>query len=1142
MSSTQPGAAGPEPDASGADHSSRLKLARLIAVIAGLAGILACAITPLLPVQAVQATVAWPQGQDLTASSSITAPLIAQTAKALHIEIPCAVLADLPRETTPVLTTMPANAPGAGGRMLSVTAGDAITVLSRNTLLASAPRAGMNRCDKLVIRSSPAGPSAQFVGLGPVGTADPVAQPQIDGIFSPLPAADVARAAQRGLSARIDIDNRYESSATLLKTIVMIVGLLAVLAALVAVAMLDRHSPTVAAARDADGDHADGDDADGDDAIHRVGFLASLRPRMSDLAVTAALLGWALLGGGGPDDGYILNMGRVAGEAGYLPNYYRFFGIAEAPFSWYYDFLSHWSSVSASMLWMHLPSLIAGLVSWYVLSRVLLPRLGGAVAHGWPVWAGAAVFTAFWMPLCSGLRSESVIVLGSLLTWWAIESAITSKRLLPIALAVVAAAFTFAAAPQGVIGIAILLVGARALLAIGVARSREIGWAAVLAPVCAAGLVVLLAVFGDQTLATVGEAMKIRYQVGPNLPWFQEYLRYYFLTVTTADASLARRVPVLLLFASAFVTVAVLLRRGQIDGVRSGPAWRAVGAIGVTMVLMIFTPTKWTVQFGIYAGLAAAVAATATLAVAQSAARSTRNLTVFVSGLMFALAAATAGKNAWPFFYDYGIAWFDRAPVLLGIPMSTIFLVLAVVTGVLAAWQHLRLDYVENKGLEHHDAENLTAVADTATVVEAKRHEAVANRARLVLAGSPIAVIAGGLVVLELALFAKAAITRYPVASAFSTNIGTLRGQPCALADKILVEPNSNDGMLTPATGRDISQTLAGADPVGFTANGITTNLSAEMGSSRPGQANVAGSSSKPFAVMGTFEAGTTGGRGPRTVNGSVAALPYGLNPATTPVLGSYGYPSEARLTSDWYRLPDRAASPLLVVTAAGAISTIDAFGATVFGQMLRFQFGRRGPGGEFEAMGPGAIPIDPGPVIPNRPWRNLRLPMSAVPPGADVVRLVALDNNLGPAQFIMLTPPRAPKVVTLQHLVGSTDPTLIDFMVAAHFPCQRPMALRHGVAEVPQWRILPDYATALSQSRTWQSTAGGGLLAVSEAMTVGTAVPSYLDGDWHRGWGALERLTPRDANAHPARVTTDLRRQWGWSRTGSIRLEPGKE
>ncbi|GED96344.1 putative arabinosyltransferase A [Gordonia crocea] len=1109
-----------------------MRLARLVAVGAGIVGILACLLTPLLPVNAVHASFTWPQGQQLDKSSSVTAPLIAQTAKSVDITIPCSVLASLPAEPTTVLTTMSPGAPGAPARMLSVKAGDTITVMSRNALLASAPRTDLARCSRLVIHSDAAGPRAQFVGLGPVTTAAPSAQPQIDGIFSPLPAATITRAGNDGLAAKIDIDNRYESTPSLIKRLVMILGLLAVIASLVALGILDRASPTVAAARD----EALADE----DATPRTGFLASLRPRLSDLAVTAALLVWGILAGGGPDDGYILNMGRVAGEAGYLPNYYRFFGIAEAPFSWYYDFLSHWSSVSASMLWMHLPSLVAGLVSWYILSRILLPRMGSAVSHGWPVWAAAAVFTAFWMPLCSGLRSESVIVLGSLLTWWAIESAITSKRLLPVGLAVIAAAFTFAAAPHGVIGIAILLVGARALLAIAVARRREIGWAAILAPIFAAGLVVLLVVFGDQTLATVAEAMKIRYQVGPNLPWFQEYLRYYFLTVTTPDASLARRVPVLLLLASAFVTVAVLLRRGQIDGVRGGPAWRAVGAIGVTMILMVFTPTKWTIQFGIYAGLAAAVAATATLAVAQSAARSTRNLTVFVSGLMFALAAATAGKNAWPYFYDFGISWFDRAPVIAGTPMSTIFLILAVATGALAAWQHLRLDYAENTGLEHHDAEDLEGVADRETVVEAKRHEAVANRIRLIAAGSPIAVIAGGLVVLELALFAKAAVARYPVATAFSTNIGTLRGQPCGLAEKVLVEPDANTGMLTPATGHDASRALAGDDPVGFTPDGITTNLSAEMGSSRPGQAHVAGSSSKPFAVMGTWEAGTTGGRGPRTVNGSIAALPYGLNPASTPVLGSYGFNGEARLTSDWYRMPDRASSPLLVVTAAGSISTVDAFGARTFGQSLRFQFGKRGPNGQFEEIGAPVTPIDPGPVIPNRPWRNLRVPMSAAPPAADVVRLVALDNNLGTSQFIMLTPPRAPRVVTLQHLVGSTDPTLIDFMVAAHFPCQRPMGLRHGVAEIPQWRILPDYAMALSQSRTWQNAAGGGLLGISEATTSATAVPTYLDGDWHRGWGALERLTPRDPQAAPAAVATDIRKQWGWSRTGSIRLEPG--
>ena len=496
VSSTQSGAIAPEPADARADQRNQVKRLRLLAIVAGLVGIVACALTPLLPVKAVQASFTWPQGQTLTTSSSVTAPLIAQTARSLHITIPCAVLAGLPSETSTVLTTVP----GGGNRGLTVKAGDTVTVLSRNSLLASAPRAGLAGCSVLRIHSGSAGPSAQFVGLGPAVQAAPEAQPQIDGIFSSLPPAAIEQAGHQGLTARIDIDNRYQSSPTLIKRLVSIVGLLAIIAALGALALLDRRSATVRAAHE---------EAVTDGELHhRTGFLASLRPRLSDLAVTAALLVWALLGAGGPDDGYILSMGRVAGEAGYLPNYYRFFGIAEAPFSWYYEFLAHWSSVSTSMLWMHLPSLACGLLSWYILSRVLLPRLGTAVSHGWPVWAAASVFTAFWMPFGSGLRSESVIVLGSLLTWWAIESAITSKRLLPVGLAVVAAGFTFAAAPHGVIGIAILLVGARAVLAIGVARSREIGTAAILAPLGAAALAVLLVVFADQTLATVAEAMK----------------------------------------------------------------------------------------------------------------------------------------------------------------------------------------------------------------------------------------------------------------------------------------------------------------------------------------------------------------------------------------------------------------------------------------------------------------------------------------------------------------------------------------------------------------------------------------------------------------------------------------------------------
>ena len=259
----------------------------------------------------------------------------------------------------------------------------------------------------------------------------------------------------------------------------------------------------------------------------------------------------------------------------------------------------------------------------------------------------------------------------------------------------------------------------------------------------------VLVVFRDQTLATVFDAVRTRYIVGPTISWWQEYLRYYFITVTTPDGALTRRVPLLLLLASVFVTLAVMLRRSKIRAVDPGPVWRVLGATLITLLLLMFTPTKWTIHFGIFAGFAAALAATATIAVAQSAARSTRNLSVFVAGLMFALAAAMAGENAWPFAYDFGISWFDKAPVLAGREVSTMFLILAVVAGrggrLAAPAPRLRTE----QGPGPHRRRR-------------RRTANKADRRRLNLASSPIALIAGFMVISMLAVFAKAALVPVP--------------------------------------------------------------------------------------------------------------------------------------------------------------------------------------------------------------------------------------------------------------------------------------------------------------------------------------------------------------------------------------------
>ena len=908
-----------------------------------------------------------------------------------------------------------------------------------------------------------------------------------------------------GLEAEIVVDNRYESSASVLKILFMVIAVLATLVALFGLYCLDRCRGYR-----------------GPPGARLIERLRALRPRVSDLIVSAVLFVWLFLGAGAPDDGYIFNMGRVAHDAGYLPNYYRFFGISEAPFDWYYSFLSHWSSVSTSLVWLHLPALLAGLASWFLLSRVVLPRLGDAVIGSrWAVASAASVFLIFWLPLCSGLRTEGIIVLGSLLTWWATEKAITSRQLFPAALAALSAALTVTLAPQGVIGLAVLIVCARALVRILIARRSEDGLLPLVTLILAAGTVVLVLVFRDQTLMSVLEAIKVRYSVGPVVPWFQEFVRYYFLSVKTPDGAIARRIPVFLLFAAAIVTAAVLLRRGKIDGVATGPAWRLVGTFAVTLLLWFFVPMKWTIHFGIFAGIGAAIAALGTLAVAQSAARSTRNLTVFVTALLFAMAAVSVGYNAWSYVYEYDISWFDRAPSIAGIQLSTVLLVLAMGAAALAMWQTLRLDYVKNRGMAHH----AEGQPDTA-----------ADRRRLALSNAPIAVIAVFTVIVTLGFFAKAVVARSPAVTAFSNNVSSLGGS-CGLADQVLAEPDPNDNLLAPVGGASQTEALTGDDLVGFTANGVPDSLKTEKVQSKPGRMHIGAKPWTNFATEGTVGAGTTGGRGPETVNGSTVALPFGLDPDTTPVLGSFGHPANAHLRTGWYRLPDRNASPLLVVSTAGAVKSIDAQGVQVSGQEFLVQFGREN-GGDFEQIGPNVVPIDPGPTIANRPWRNLRIPMSSAPQGATAVRIVLNDTNLGPMQFLAITPPRAPKLVTLQELVGSNDPTLIDFPVGAFFPCQQPMSIRHGVADVPRWRILPDFVRMNLYSKNWMAASSGGLLSISESTTKAVTVPTYLSDDWHRDWGSLEKLTPMVPDAATARTTTGELRQWGFSRTGTIRLE----
>ena len=196
---------------------------------------------------------------------------------------------------------------------------------------------------------------------------------------------------------------------------------------------------------------------------------------------------------------------------------------------------------------------------------------------------------------------------------------------------------------------------------------------------------------------------------------------------------------------------------------------------------MTFTPTKWAIQFGAFAGLAGALGAVTAFALARIGLHNRRNLTLYVTALLFVLAWATSGINGWFYVGNYGVPWFDIQPVIASHPVTSMFLTLSILTGLLAAWQHFRMDYAG-----HTEVKN--------------------NRRNRVLASTPLLVVAVIMVFGEVASLAKGAVFRYPLYTTGKANLAAispaLSPTSCAMADDVLAEPDPNAGLLQPVPGQ----------------------------------------------------------------------------------------------------------------------------------------------------------------------------------------------------------------------------------------------------------------------------------------------------------------------------------------------------
>ncbi|MGV9818064.1 arabinosyltransferase domain-containing protein [Nocardia xishanensis] len=1060
-----------------AQRNTSGRWARPVALIAALIGALCAVAVPLLPVRVDAATLSWPQAGS---ARSVEAPLVAYAPLTFDATLPCAAIGQLAVKGGTLAATAPNGAPdreryGFLARVTTPTA-DAparLDVILRNQALLSTPVDQLPPGCALIVHAGTTTATATMAGFEAPGfpvTLTGDYRPQVVGIYSDLAAAD-------GATVTAELDTRFSSSPTPVKRAAIWLAVLATLIGLVALYRIDR-----------------------EDGRRSRRLLPQRWWTFSvlDGVVLGVLVLWHFIGATTSDDGYQFGMARASGTAGYMANYFAYFGVPENPIGTpYYDLIRIMAEVTTASPWVRLPALAVGVLLWLLLSREVVPRLGVAVRHDKiALWTGALGFLAVWLPYDNGLRPEPPVALGLLLTWCSVERAIATRRLLPAAVAILIAAFTVTAGPSGLICVAALLSGLRPVAHIvmdkvgtaGSVRQRLLGYATLLAPLGAAGVVVLAIAFADQPLTAAFEMQRVHHAIGPDVPWFQEYLRYQYLFQGEIDGSVGRRIGILAMLIGILVCVAVLLHKGgRIPLTAAGPSRRILGTTVGALLMIMVTPTKWTHHFGVYAGLAGCVAVLTAMAVGPTVLRSPRNRALFAAVVAFLLALVFSGPNGWWYVSSWGMPWWDKPPTIAGVMLNQLFRLVAFALLAVAAWLHVR---APRPGAP-------------------QRVSRFGWRVSLL---PPLTIALALLVVWDIGSFAKAAVAQGKSFSLARSNIEAVTGEPYGLAGHVLVETDPNEGMLAPLTG-DAQTTFAGS-ATGFTPGGVAEDLRPDdEGSSSTGSiADALSTKSSSEDKAGT----------------ATAALPFGLDPARVPVLGSHrsGDAGPAELTTGWYRLPDpRDRAGIIALSAAGRIWSVDADGVVTPGQSVQIEYGATDSASTAQPMGR-ITPIDIGPA-PS--WRNLRVPFAEIPAQADVIRVVAVDRDRNPKQWLALTPPRVPKTKTLNEVVGAT-PGLVDWMVSLQFPNQRPFDHKDGIAEIPGYRILPDRPGA-AVTNLWQSHDSGGPLGWTGMLLRARTLATYLNEDWDRDWGDLQVFTRIDDSAVPAEPVITRRDHSGlWS------------
>ena len=531
--------------------------------------------------------------------------------------VPCVLPPALPHADKPIAVLATARDPASSGALAVVRTGDRLSVRVGAGELGTARVPSQSSAAGCAYRLRfGSGQWALDGGPDNVSTGGSLERmPEVVGLFSGL---DLRRGAPPSIAVTTAV---HGTETRIHQTILWMVAALAALAGLIALANPKRpRLPNGALG-----------------AAARRTFAAA---GLADVVVAVVLLLWWFVGPAFFDDGWVVARQRNFSASDGFSAYYSSFGV-NLPLDYWLEWLQHWLVTSSrALLVLRIPALLCLAATW-ILCRRLLARTARSTGNGATRWALVCGFAACALAWGMTLRPEpelAVLVTGVL----ACAVSFTEReRAAPLALAAVLIVLSLSAHPAGIVAVAPLLAAAPALARWARAHAK----AGAIVLTSAVALFVVLATVGADLHQRRADTSSLRTFGEETAGWRDEISRYSFLSQAPYGTPL-RRVSVALLILAVLAYV-LRRRRARPDALLGLPAL----SLGIALVLLIATPTKWPWHFGALIGLGA-VAVAAETARLRSDARESRGWDV--RPFLVLATAVAAAAWAWGLRNDWG--------------------------------------------------------------------------------------------------------------------------------------------------------------------------------------------------------------------------------------------------------------------------------------------------------------------------------------------------------------------------------------------------------------------------------------------------------------------------------------------------------